>query len=197
MFFFCRFILGLALVSLAHCEVDLITKPEPGQEYVFVQTSSSGARPISRKDKVTVEERPFETAHKLPLSLTYLYKKEKDEEKNMKPSKPQKREASPADAPAPAPAGAIKLDPLKLIERYKTELKSSTTPKPAPTQKTKRSRTRTKKEAIEVTSPSPVLTTGVAIKKVADDDVPLGTLVILLFLYDTFLSLVNNFIIME
>lgn len=100
----------------------------------------------------------------------------------MKESQRPKREASPADAPAPAPAGAIKLDPLKLLERYKADLKTSTTeaPKSTTVKGTRKSVTRGKQEnrrrakkAAPVTDPTPVLTTGRSAPRVIDDDVPL------------------------
>lgn len=173
------FRLLLAVVTVIYGEVEIITAPKPGQEYVFVQTSGSGARPISRKDKQKNIERPFETAHKLPQTLTFALN-DKDEYTAEKTK--QKRSASPGDAPAPAPAGAIKLDPLKLIEKYKTELKASTTvaPKTSTTsksprrgQRTTKSNKRTKKEA-PVTNPTPILTTAKASPRSIDvDDVPL------------------------
>lgn len=181
-----------SLLSLAthHCltlptnTMDVITEPKPGQEYVYVQSSSSGSRPIERKDKID-QERPFETAHKLPPSLTFaLNKDDKNvDEKKIEKNGKVKREA--ADKPAPAPAGAIKLDVQKLLEKYKTELKSSTTPKTTTTTKTtartssrrrNSNNRRIKKEAIEevvLTSPAPVLTTGVSVPKPVDDDIPL------------------------
>lgn len=154
--------------------MEIITAPKPGQEYVFVQTSSSGARPISRKDKVPSkkDQGAFETAHKLPQGLKYALHEDGGE---------IRRKRSPADAPAPAPAGAIKLDPLKLIEKYKTELKTSTTPpKPATTTKRVRGGIRTtktsskrSKKAAPTTDPTPVLTTATPTPRKLDDDVPL------------------------
>lgn len=169
----------MALVTATYGEVEIITAPKPGQEYVFVQTSGSGARPISRKDKQKNTERPFETAHKLPQTLTFALN---DKDEYTVENARQRRFASPADAPAPAPAGAIKLDPLKLIEKYKTELKASTTVAPKTSATTKSSRRgqrttkkskRTKKEA-PVTHPTPILTTAKASPKSIDvDDIPL------------------------
>lgn len=143
-------------------EVDVITKPEPGQEYVYVHSSDQGAKPITRKDKPLQKERSFETSHKIPPSLTYKLNKKATEDavKDTK-HKQQKREANPAEGAAPAPAGAIKLDVNKLLEKYKSEIKATTTAKP-------KSR-RVKKDAA-VTVPTPVLTTGASIKKVDDDD---------------------------
>ncbi|XP_044267750.1 mucin-17-like isoform X2 [Tribolium madens] len=165
----------VATFAFPHPGEDIITQPKPGEEYVFVQTTGSGARPIARKDKQTSKERPFETAHKLPPSLTYILNQNDDDVKIQTKSK---REANPAESPAPAPAGAIKLDVQKLLEKYKTELKTSTTEAPRTTTKTTRRRgnKRTKKEIkeeVEVTSPSPVLTTGVSAPKKVDDDIPL------------------------
>lgn len=170
---FFRLLLPSILLLTYAAEQNIITSPQPGQEYVFVQTQSSGARPISRKDKLADPERPFETAHKLPQSLTFALKEDNR----------RRRAASPADAPAPAPAGAIKLDPLKLIEKYKTELKTSTTEAPKSTTakgarktvtrgKQANNRRRTKKAA-PVTDPTPVLTTGRSAPRAIDDDVPL------------------------
>lgn len=97
--------------TLTVAEVDIISEPRPGQEYVFVQTSGSGARPISRKEKATdAADRPFETAHKLPIALTFL--REESGEGKVK----EKREAK---EPSAAPPGSIKIDPKKLIEKYK------------------------------------------------------------------------------
>ncbi|XP_008193535.2 mucin-5AC isoform X1 [Tribolium castaneum] len=162
----------VATFAFPHPGEDVITQPKPGEEYVFVQTTGSGARPIARKDKLTSEERPFETAHKLPPSLTYILNENDDDVKTK-----TKRAANPAEAPAPAPAGAIKLDVQKLLEKYKTELKTSTTEAPKTTARTTRRRgnKRTKKEIkeVEVTSPSPVLTTGASVPKKVDDDIPL------------------------
>lgn len=109
----------MATFACTLAEVEIITAPKPGQEYVFVQTQGSGARPIFRKDKVTSssKDHPFETAHKLPQTLKYALHEDGVE---------VRKKRSPAESPAPAPAGAIKLDPLKLLEKYKTALKSST-----------------------------------------------------------------------
>ncbi|XP_044742341.1 flocculation protein FLO11 [Chrysoperla carnea] len=96
----------------------IITEPEPGQEYVFVQTSQSGARPIKRKDKKTVSESKiedserFETGHKIPTFLTF------QEKENVEKTK-VKRAA--VDIP-----GAIKIDASKLIEKYRDILESTT-----------------------------------------------------------------------
>lgn len=168
-----RFIFALTATALAfpHPEVEILTQPKPGDEYVFVQTTSSGARPIARKDKHhTPEEQSFETSHKLPPSLTYILNQNNAEEEQYK-LKSQKRQIR--SALAPAPAGAIKLDVKKLLEKYKTELKTSTTtttttkaPKRTPSK-------RIKKDVAEITSPSPILTTGAAIQKHEDDDIPL------------------------
>ncbi|KAJ8917504.1 hypothetical protein NQ315_005553 [Exocentrus adspersus] len=161
-------------------DADLVTEPKPGDEFVFVQSTGSDARPIARKDKVSEEDGPFETAHKVPGSLTFARKDEGVEDKKatkkvLKTVK--KREANPQGA-APAPAGAIKLDVKALLKKYETELKSSTTPKPKVTSTTTKSgrrrggaSKRVKKEAKhEVTSPRPVLTTAKATLKRVDDD---------------------------
>lgn len=150
---------SVVLVSQVYADVELITKPEPGQEYVYVHASGNGAKPITRKDKSAEKERPFETAHKIPPSVTFKLNKDITEE--TKPIKKQiKRDANPGDPPAPAPAGAIKLDVSKLLEKYKTELKTTTT------ERTKSKRV--KKDV--VTQPTPILTTGASVAKVVDDD---------------------------
>lgn len=175
--------------ALPRPETEIITKPEPGQEFVFVQSTAAGSRPISRKDKVVGQERPFETSHKLPPSLTFALNQNEDED--AEPAKPIKgkiikREANPADSPAPAPAGSIKLDVKKLLEMYKDEIKSTkpasstTTPKPKSAASRRRgANKRVKKEAknqdaVVATSPSPVLTTGAPVARKIDlDDIPL------------------------
>lgn len=128
-------------------------RPNTKDDFAFVQTVKSGARPISRKEKVSDEARPFETAHKLPLSLTFALNEENEE--NDKSTK-QKRAASPD---APAPAGAIRLDPLKLIQKYKAELKTSSTEAPKVTSKTTKKRIKKEVETTP-TSPRPSLTSG-------------------------------------
>ncbi|KAH0816417.1 hypothetical protein GEV33_006374 [Tenebrio molitor] len=170
----------VATFAFPHPGEDVITQPKPGEEYVFVQTSGSGARPIARKDKHNKEDRPFETAHKLPPSVTYALNHDESNEKVETKSKHHKREADPGEAAAPAPAGAIKLDVHKLLEKYKTELKTSTTqaPKRTTTKSSrrggnKRTKKEIKEEHVAVTSPSPVLTTGAAAPKKIDDDIPL------------------------
>lgn len=167
-------------LAFPHPEVEILTQPKPGDEYVFVQTTSLGARPIARKDKHQTEERSFETSHKLPPSLTYILNQNNAEEEQYKleqKSKPQKRQIRSAKAQAPAPAGAIKLDVRKLLEKYKTELKTSTTKAPTTTKNSKRTPSkRIKKDIAEITSPSPILTTAAAIAKQkddGDDDIPL------------------------
>nr|CAI5829462.1 unnamed protein product [Callosobruchus analis] len=90
----------------------LVTSAEPGQEFVFVQSSGAGARPVARKDKTETSERgggPFETAHKVPSKLTFERLEDNDEHKG-KGKKVHKRQA-------PAPAGAIKLDVKKLLAK--------------------------------------------------------------------------------
>lgn len=150
-------------------ESDIITKPEPGQEYVFVQASSNEPKQITTKN---TEQSHFETAHKFPTTFTFNKKyKEKSELKSVKTSKVQKREAEAAESPAPAPAGAIKLNPQKLIEKYKSELKSSTTSTPKSKDNSKSTkRSRTKKEALEITTTSSVLTTGATIIRAVDEE---------------------------
>ena len=101
-------------------EVPPIAVPKHIDEFVFVQTSSTGARPVARKDKATVEDEAFETAHKLPPYITYALNEDDDAETT---PKKQKREAA---APAPAPPGAIKLNPKVLLEKYKQDLQTST-----------------------------------------------------------------------
>lgn len=128
---------------------------------MYVHSSAQGAKPITRKGKQS-----FETAHKIPPSLTYkLNKKLTEDVKQEKEHKLIKREASPAESPAPAPAGAIKLDVAKLLAKYKTELKTSTT-----TTTTKRPKSRRVKKDATVTLPTPVLTTGAPVKRAVDDD---------------------------
>ncbi|XP_030761371.1 flocculation protein FLO11 isoform X2 [Sitophilus oryzae] len=163
------------------------TEEKPDQEFVFVQSSGSKAKPITRKDKTVDKERPFETAHKLPPSLTYALNDEEEETtslvKLIKKSGKKVHKRAAQNAPAPAPAGAIKLNVAKLLEKYKQEIKTSTTEKPSSTAKTtKASRRRiankrTKKEikaedsGISATSPSPVLTTSKIAPKNIDMDV--------------------------
>lgn len=177
-----RFLVS-AIFLTANAEVDVITVPKPGEEYVFVQTSSSGARPIFRKDKLKDTDRSFETAHKIPQTLKFA-PNDDDQYVFEKVNTKQKRWANPADAPAPAPAGAIKLDPLKLIERYKTELKASSSTTAAPKTSTTKAparaniRTRGKptkrsKRAL-VTESTPILTTAKAEPRNVDiDDISL------------------------
>ncbi|XP_065162781.1 mucin-5AC [Atheta coriaria] len=192
--------LSLAL-SLTNGEVQLITKPEPGQEYVFLQTSAAGSRPVERKEKPSENERVFETAHKLPPSLTFALNQAQAEEgeilkepkgpiKTSKSSKPKREAAASA---ADAPAGAIKLDVQALLAKYKTELQTSTTAKPSSTTTKKTSTRSTRKprlnpilpnkrskkeahdESVVPTTASSVLTTSAAgLKPIErDDDVPL------------------------
>lgn len=109
----CFRILVIATVVIRAEEVDIITEPRPGEEYVFVQTSGSGSRPVIRKEKsVDASNRPFETAHKLPDSLTFAH-----HDTELEPKPKEKREA--AKTLAAAPPGSIKIDPLKLIEKYR------------------------------------------------------------------------------
>lgn len=149
-------------------EVDIITEPKSGEEYVFIQASDAGARPIQRKEKSTdASDRPFETAHKLPAILTYRQQLDVNEGLAEVPKKFGKEKREAANAPAAAPPGSIKIDPLKLIERYRSELESSTkkssgtttkrTTTSRPSTTTRRPTRRQKKEA---TTESPVLTTG-------------------------------------
>ncbi|VEN45091.1 unnamed protein product [Callosobruchus maculatus] len=94
----------------------LVTAAEPGQEFVFVQSSGAGARPVARKDKTETSERgsgPFETAHKVPSKLTFERSEDNEEQKG-KGKKVHKRQA-------PAPAGAIKLDVKKLLAKIKNK----------------------------------------------------------------------------
>lgn len=117
--------------------MELITAPEPGNEFVFLQTSSTLNKHKDTKKRFS----EFETSHKIPGHR-------------------EKR-----DAPAPHPAGAIKLDPLKLIEKYKSQLATTSTTTAKPTTKATRRgnlKKRVKKEAAYegVTHPTPVLTTG-------------------------------------
>ena len=70
-------------------------------------------------------------------------------------------------------------DVQKLLEKYKTELKTSTTQAPKSTTKSakrggnRRIKKEAKEEFVEVTSLSPVLTTGAAAPRTIDDDIPL------------------------
>lgn len=161
-FSYYRFLTSAIILSVVYAEVEIITKAKPGQEYVYVHPA---ARALKRENK---KYQKFETSHKRPASLAVtVNENEEDDEKSVR-----KREAHPAEGPAPAPAGAIKLDPKKLLERYKNELKTSstTTTTPKSTTPTKR-RKRIKKEAVPApTTPSSVLTTGAPVKRVIDDD---------------------------
>ncbi|KAF7265158.1 hypothetical protein GWI33_021399 [Rhynchophorus ferrugineus] len=157
------------------------TKPE--QEYVFVQSSGSKAKPITRKDKIN-KERAFETAHKLPPSLTFALNDDEEETtslvKLIKKSGKKVHKRAAQNGPAPAPPGAIKLNVAKLLEKYKDEIKTSTTEKATTTASgagRKKGNRRTKKEikgedaGISVTSPRPVHTTSRISPKNVDFDV--------------------------
>lgn len=103
---------------------EIITAPRPGEEYVFVQSSASGARPIQRKEKKAITakdaEAEFESSHKIPTALTFASKEESK----------VKREAKDPSRPAPPPVEAITIDPLKLLEKYKHVLATSTDSQP-------------------------------------------------------------------
>lgn len=160
-----RLLLSAILFSIVNAEVEIITKAKPGQEYVYVHPSG---RSLKRENK---KYQKFETSHKRPSSLAVAFNENDDDEKTVK-----KREADPAEGPAPAPAGAIKLDPKKLLERYKSELKSSTTTTTPKSTTTSKRRRRIKRDPSPAgaTSPVPVLTTAAPVRRVADDDPIVG-----------------------
>lgn len=100
-------------------DTQIISEPQPGEEFVYVQSSAPDAKPIARKDKTSEERKRFETAHKFPDSLKFaLNKGEKKtnvwkETVDAQNKKKVKREAQ--NSPAPPPAGAIKIDVQKLL----------------------------------------------------------------------------------
>ncbi|XP_048520395.1 uncharacterized protein DDB_G0290587-like, partial [Dendroctonus ponderosae] len=168
-------------------DIKLVNQPMPGQEFVFVHSSESGAKPIARKEKEEEHHRKFETAHKIPPNLTFALSEEADESEIL-PIKPVKsvgkkvHKRYAAEPPAPAPPGAIKLNVAQLLEKYKEAMKTSTV---APSSTTTTSTTKTSRRrgtkkrsrrspSSEVSGPTtqrPVLTTSRIAPKNVDFDV--------------------------
>uniref|UniRef100_A0AAR5PMV1 DUF4758 domain-containing protein n=1 Tax=Dendroctonus ponderosae TaxID=77166 RepID=A0AAR5PMV1_DENPD len=168
-------------------DIKLVNQPTPGQEFVFVHSSESGAKPIARKEKEEEHHRKFETAHKIPPNLTFALSEEADESEIL-PIKPVKsvgkkvHKRYAAEPPAPAPPGAIKLNVAQLLEKYKEAMKTSTV---APSSTTTTSTTKTSRRrgtkkrsrrspSSEVSGPTtqrPVLTTSRIAPKNVDFDV--------------------------
>lgn len=59
-------------------DIKLVTQPKPGQEFVFVQSSESGATPIARKeneeDHVRIWKRKTELIHYKSINFCFIIK---------------------------------------------------------------------------------------------------------------------------